>query len=154
MMAFKRIERAAQPYIYVDKECAYGPGIAAAMGEAFGTVFGFVEAAGLSPVSMPMTVYLGMDPEVLRFRGGVMVSAEDAEKAEGEIKADLLPGGAAMQALHVGPYDRLNETHQAMWRHMEEAGIPAAMPVWEVYIDDPGAVAPEVLRTEVYRAIG
>jgi effector-binding domain-containing protein len=41
-----------------------------------------------------------------------------------------------------------------MWRHMEENGLACTMPVWEIYIDDPGDTDPASLRTEIYRAIG
>ncbi len=153
-MEFTRKTQPEQPYIYVDRECGYGPEIAEAMGSAFGDVFGFVGQFNVTPLSMPMSLYLGMDPEVLRFRGGVMVSAEDAAKAREPIKADTLPAGDVMMTTHVGPYDSMNQTHQALWRHMETEGIPGAFPIWEIYVDDPDNTAPEALRTEIYRAIG
>ncbi len=153
-MEFTQKDLPEQHYIYVDRECGYGPEIADAMGSAFGEVFGFVQKSGITPRSMPMTVYLGMDPKILRFRGGVAVSPEDAAKVSGNIKADTLAGGATMTTVHVGPYDRMNETHRAMWSLMEAEGIKGTMPVWEVYIDDPGMVEADKLRTEIYCAIG
>jgi len=48
----------------------------------------------------------------------------------------------------------LNKTHGALWAHMEAEKIDGAMPVWEVYIDDPGDTPEATLRTEIYRAIG
>lgn len=153
-MAFTRKTLPAQHYIYVDRECPYGPEIAEAMGSAFMEVFRFVGEAGVSPLSMPMSVYLGMDPSILRFRGGVIVSAEDAAKATGTIKADTLPGGDVMTTTHVGSYDTMNQTHQALWQHMEAEGIPGAMPVWEIYADDPGDTPEAELRTDIFRAIG
>ena len=153
-MEFKRVTLEEQHYIYVDRECPYGPEIADAMGSAFGKVFGFVGQNGIQPLAMPMSVYLGMDPEILRFRGGVIVSAEDAAKASGNIKTDVLPAGDAMTTTHVGSYNNMNQTHGAMWKHMEAEGIPGAMPVWEIYVDDPGEVAEENVRTEIFRAIG
>ncbi len=153
-MEFTQKDLPEQPYIYVDRECGFGPEIADAMGSAFGEVFGFVQENGITPRSMPMSIYLGMDPKILRFRGAVAVSAEDAAKASGAIKADTLPGGACMTGVHVGPYDRMNETHQAMWAHMEAEGIKGGMPIWEVYVDDPGMVEPDTLRTEIYCTLG
>lgn len=154
-MEFIRKTFDAQPYLYVDRECPYdGPKIAEAMGSAFGEMFGFAAQQGITPRSMPMSVYMEMDPAMLRFRGGFLVSAEDAGKASGEVKADTLPAGDAMHALHVGPYMNLNQSHKALWNHMEQTGIPGTMPVWEIYVDDPGEVSEETLRTEIYRAIG
>ncbi|WP_224814103.1 GyrI-like domain-containing protein [Hasllibacter sp. MH4015] len=142
-----------QSYIYVDRECPFGPEIADAMGSAFAEVFGFVGQASLTPLSMPMAVYTVMDPKLLRFRGAVMVSPEDAAKASGAIKAETLPAGDAMHAVHVGPYDNLNQTHRALWDYMGAEGIKGTMPVWEIYVDDPAETTPEDLRTEIYCAI-
>ncbi len=153
-MDFTQKDLPEQPYIYVDRECPYGPEIADAMGSAFGEVFGFVQEKGITPRSMPMSIYLGMDPKILRFRGAVAVSPEDAAKATGAIKSDTLPGGTTMTGVHVGNYDTMNVTHQAMWAHMETEGIKGTMPVWEVYVDDPGMVEADKLRTEIYCAIG
>lgn len=37
---------------------------------------------------------------------------------------------------------------------METEGLTGAMPVWEIYVDDPGETPPEAVRTEIYRMIG
>jgi len=152
-MTFTRTTLPAQHYLYAERECPYGPEIAKAMESGFGAVFGHVGTHGITPQSMPMSIYLGMDPDILRFRAAVMVSAEDATKTDGEIKADTLPAGDAMTTTHVGSYDKMSETHQALWQHMEAEGIPAAMPVWEIYIDDPGNTPADAVRTEIYRMI-
>jgi len=143
----------AQHYIYVDRECPYGPEIADAMGSAIGEVFAFAAQSGITPLDMPMSVYLQMDKDMLRFRGGVIVSAQDAAKASGPIKSDVLPAGDVMSATHVGPYDDLAKSHQDVWSYMETHGLPAAMPVWEIYTDDPGEVAQDKIRTKIFRAL-
>jgi len=131
----------------------YGPEIGPAMGSAFGEVFGFVGQNGLTPLAMPMSVYIGMDPKILRFHGGVIVSPEDAAKASGNVKVGALPAGETITTIHIGPYDDLSETHKAMWAHIAENGLEVAMPIWEIYVDDPETVAPEALRTEVFCAL-
>ena len=124
------------------------------MGSAFGEVFGFLGQNGITPLSQPMSVYMEMDPSILRFRGAVLVSAQDAARASGSIKAATLPKGPAMKAVHVGPYAQIGDSHKALWAHMEGAGLKPQMPVWEIYVDDPGEVAEAELRTEIFRAIG
>lgn len=153
-MEITRKQLPAQHYLYVDRECAYGPEIAEAMGSAFGELMTFMSERGITPLKSPSTVYLGMDPKILRFRGAMIVAADDAEKAEGNVKADTLPAGAVICGTHVGPYDSLNVSHGALWDHMEKEDIPAGWPIWEIYVDDPGTTDPESLRTEIYRAVG
>lgn len=153
-MEFTRKALPEQHYLYVERECPYGPAIAEAMGSGFAEVFGFVGQNGITPLNMPMSVYKGMDPEILRFEAAVFVTAEDAAKASGNIKAGTLAAGDAMSATHVGSYNDMSKSHQAMWDHMKENDIPGAMPVWEIYIDDPGDTAEADLRTEIYKTIG
>ena len=53
-----------------------------AMGEAFMAVMGFTAQNGIQPLTMPTSLYLEMpNSDVMTFRGGVFVSAEDAAKA-------------------------------------------------------------------------
>ncbi len=142
-------------YLYVDRDCAYdGPAIAEAMGSAFGEVFGFLAAKGIEAKSPPISVYIEMGGDRLRFRGGAMVLARDARKAEGMVHADTLPGGEVMTGTHVGSYAWLGQSHRLLWDQMTAEGMTPTMPVWEVYIDDPMQVPEAELRTEIYRAIG
>ena len=95
-MDIRQKDLPAQPYLYVDRECPMeGPAIAAAMGSGFAEVFRFVEAAGIAPQSMPISVYLEMPAGRMRFRCGVFVSKADAARASGPVKADALPAGPA-----------------------------------------------------------
>ena len=146
-----RVTLDEQPYLYVDRECPYGPEIADAMASAFGEMFTFMQDQGITPASMPISVYVTMDPDKLRFRGGFMVQADDASKASGNVKADVLPGGEVMTVTHVGSYAQLSATHSEMENAMAKAGTPSQMPIWEHYIDDPGEVAEAEVRTEIFR---
>ncbi|MAT33950.1 MAG: hypothetical protein CMK06_02215 [Ponticaulis sp.] len=153
-MKIERVELPEQHYLYVDREVDFTnpAAIGEAMGSAFGEVFGFIGAQELTPLSMPMALYLEMPEDgKMRFRGGVFVSAEDASKAHGSVSADHIPAGPTFKALHVGPYSSLNETHKALWDHMATQGISGAMPVWEIYVDDPTAVPENECRTEICR---
>lgn len=152
-MEFHRLTFQDQPYLYVEKTTSYEK-IADAMGDAFGTIFGFVGEQGIKPLSAPMSIYLEMPngPE-LTFRGAVFVSAEDAAKASGAVAADKIPAGDAMHTVHEGSYMDMHKSHGALWKHLEENGIEGAMPVWEIYVTDPGETNEADLRTELYRAI-
>lgn len=154
-MSIERKTLPDQHYLYVERSAALdGKEISEAMGSGFGEVFGFVAQAGVTPLSMPMSLYVDMPAGgKMTFRTGVLVSAEDAGRAAGAIKAGLIPAGEAFTTTHVGPYASLNQTHKALWDHIEAQGAGKAMPVWEIYIDDPGQTPEAELRTEIYRAV-
>lgn len=156
-MQFEQKNLPAQHYLYVEREVSMmdGAAIAEAMGSAFGQVYGFTEENGIERLSMPMSIYMEMPKDgKMRFRGAIVVTEADTEKASGDIRADHLPGGDAMMTTHVGPYASLNVSHKALWDHIEGQGLPSQMPVWEVYVDDPTTVPEAECRTEIYRALG
>jgi effector-binding domain-containing protein len=124
------------------------------MGSAFGEITGFVAQNGVTPKSKSMSVYLGMDPTVLRFRGAVAVLPEVEARADGNICSDSMPAGDAISTTPVGRYESLNQAHQAMWRYVKENAICGGFPIWEIYLDDPAHVPPSTLRTEIYWMIG
>ena len=145
-----------QHYIYVDREASFsGKEIANAMASGFGELFGFVEKKGVKPLSMPMAVYIEMPAgDKMAFRAGIFVNKEDAQLAEGNVKSAAMPAGDVFTTTHIGPYTNLNQTHKALWDHMETEGISKAMPVWEIYVDDPTTTPEDELRTAIYRAAG
>lgn len=147
----------AQHYIYVDREAAYAePGaIADAMASGFGAVFAFKEQNAIAPLSMPTSIYVAMpEGEIMAFRAGFFVSEADAGKAAGDVQAGVIAAGDVVAATHVGPYAALSQSHQALWKYVEDNALTAAMPVWEIYVDDPTTTPEDTLRTEIYRAVG
>lgn len=155
-MEFTRKTLSMQHYLYVDKEVSLEnpAAIGGAMGAAFGEVFGFCGRSGITPESMPITLYMAMPNDgMMRFRGGVFVTADDAMKAEGDVKSDVIPECEVCTTTHVGPYSHMNVSHKALWDYMDRKGILKAMPIWEVYVDDPTQVSEAECRTELYRAI-
>ncbi|WP_306252158.1 GyrI-like domain-containing protein [Parvularcula sp. IMCC14364] len=155
-MTFERKTLPEQHYVYVEREASYaGNEIAEAMGSGFGEVYMFTEENNMARLAMPMAIYMDMPAgDKMTFRTALFVSEEDAARAEGNIKAATMPAGEVMTTTHIGSYATMNQSHQALWNHMEENGIPGAMPVWEIYVDDPTTKPEEEVRTEIYRAIG
>jgi len=57
--------------------------------------------------------------------------------------------GACLQSLHVGPYDKVGAAYDRLLEHARERNLAPQMPCHEIYISDPGRVAPEKLKTIV-----
>lgn len=145
-----------QHYIYVEREASFteANAIADAMASGFGEVFGFTQSAGITPLSMPASIYLEMPAgDKMTFLSAVFVNAEDAAKASDNIKASTIPAGDVLTATHVGPYANMNQSHKALWDYADEKGLTKGMPVWEIYVDDPTTKPEAEVRTEVFRKI-
>jgi len=156
-MNFIRKSLPEQHYIYVDREAPFSePGaIGKAMASGFGAIYNFFTVKGITPVSAPSSIYMEMPSgDTMHFRAGIFVTADDAKKAEGDVKSATMSAGEVVTGTHVGPYANLNQSHKALWDYFEEHGLEKAMPVWEIYIDDPDSTPEADLRTEVYRSIG
>ena len=154
-MSIQRTALPEQHYIYVEREASYdGAEIAEAMGSGFGEVYMFTEQEGIERLSMPAAIYMDMPAgNKMTFRTAIFVSATDAARCKGNVKAATIPAGDVMTTTHTGPYATMNQSHQALWQHMEANSIPAAMPVWEIYVDDPTTNPEGEVRTQIYRSI-
>ena len=122
--------------------------IGPAMAEAFPKIYHAVVSAGVEPAGMPLARYFDMGPENTTFECAIPVPA--TFEASGEVAASSVGGGEAAFILHVGPYDTIGVTWEALMGWVVEQGRSPAGPGWESYIDEPGQVADSELRTEIY----
>ena len=67
--------------------------------------------------------------------------------AVGDVHATQTPEGEVAEATHVGPYDRLGDTHLAIHRWAVKNGRSMAGTSWEIYADPTSD--PSMLETKV-----
>jgi len=67
----------------------------------------------------------------------------------GEVHATETPGGEAALAVHCGPYNRMNEAHEAIRKWMAAYGRESAGCSWEIY-GDPTPDPADTETTVVY----
>lgn len=153
MSEFTIVTVEAQPILYVHRSSATDPqSIGACMGEAFGTLMGFMGEHGIATSGAPMSIYHGFSDSQATFDVAVPVAAADADRAAGhaDIKGGATQAGQALKAVHVGPYDTLADTYNRIMPYMEKEGLTMSGPCWEIYMNDPGHTPPEDLITEIY----
>jgi effector-binding domain-containing protein len=149
-------DREAQPVLSVRRSVAVAQ-LAQAQGESLGELWRWLQARGLAPVGPPFVRYHNFDEKETDVEVGVPVSHE----ATGGDGIGLLPGGAAIATLHLGPHDSLGDAYGRLDAWREEHRREAAGPAWEVYwwIDasrepDPYSwPAPTEWRTELVQPI-
>jgi len=99
--------------------------------EAMGAVFG----SGARVVGAPFVRYHNWGDD-LDIEGGIPVAEPILPK--GRVQPRTLPGGPALVTIHLGPYDRLGETHTRMQEYVEDNELQLAGAPWEEYLTDPG----------------
>ena len=67
----------------------------------------------------------------------------------GEVTLETIDEGVCVQMLHVGPYEKENETIALMRSFAEADGLKLSGPHHEIYLSDPRRVPPERLKTIV-----
>ena len=102
---------------------------------AYGQVLEAVRAQRAAPVGPPFAMYHGMPGATVDVEAGFPVSAE--VPASGEVVPGTLPAGEAVEAVHVGPYDRLADTYADVQAWMAEHHLSSGADMWESYLSDP-----------------
>ena len=79
----------------------------------------------------------------------VAVPVEPSAPATDRIERHDLPGGRAVVATHIGPYDQLQASWDAIGAWMKERGLEQRAAPWEQYISDCETTPPEKLETRI-----
>ena len=154
MTDFQIIEVEETTYLYVDRESSTEQQeIGAAMADAFGMVWTFMQENKIKPAGAALSVYYSYTPGSMAFRAGFTIFADDADKSGGEVKAGTTPAGKVVHFLHTGPYSELVQCYAEMMEYIAENDLKLGVPTWEVYLNDPSTVAESELQTEVFAAL-
>ena len=109
--------------------------------EVFARIFPAVYEAltrqGVTDMGHVISVYHTMDTEQMTISAGIEVG-DGVEPGE-PLELLEMPAGDVIKADHIGPYDQLAATHEAVWAFaQEQRRSPSAGPI-ERYITDPEA---------------
>ena len=140
--------RIQQPMAELDLASAFDrfmPLVASRIGERGGTIggppFGRYHQFGPDVVDVEIGFPVATTPDLPRL----------ASVDPGDVGLSELPGGPVARTVHLGPYDRLAGTYDALhdWIHAQP-GYDDGPGAWESYVDDPRAASDmAALRTEV-----
>ena len=137
-----------QPALIVRRRAARSE-IAATIAESLGKTFPYALQNGLAIAGHPFVRYSEVGPGLMTMETGTPLASPHA--GAGEIEPITLPGGPGAVAIHMGPYDRLQDTYAAMERWMQQHGVRPAGAPWESYITDPADHPdPAEWRTDVF----
>jgi AraC family transcriptional regulator len=147
-LTITRKDTPEQPILLIRRRIARNE-LPAMLAECFGKLFAHGHRTGLPIAGWPLARYVGMGPGLWTVEAAMPLAAPST--ASGDMQPGSLPAGPAAFAIHVGPYERLPETHAAVERWIEAQGYQVGGAPWESYVTDP-AQHPDTAdwRTEVY----
>jgi effector-binding domain-containing protein len=140
-------------------ECAIDPAaIGETMRQAFSEVMGFVTRHGLRLKGQPRAIYTSYDPKRVSFLVALPIAAPPSSPIdESPVFVGSLPGLAAYQFSHHGPYPQLAQTYNRITEFMKEKGYMRSeadwakyMPMWEEYMNEPEQTPAAELLTHIY----
>lgn len=110
--------------------------LGAKFAEVLPAVYAHVVGGGGQPAGQPYARYHSQGP-VMHVEAGIPIAGEG--KASGDFILSELPAGEAAVMIHVGPYEKLGEAHEAVQKFVEAEGRTRAGGPYEIYLTDPGA---------------
>ena len=119
--------------------------VAGFLGEAFGEVMSALGTQGLAPVGPPFGLYSPPGDDGFELVAGFPASGPVT--ATGQVVDWVMPGGAAVQTVHVGAYEDVAAAYHAIEAYLPEHGLAPAGPPWESYLDEPGVAEPRTIVT-------
>lgn len=149
MSTYSLVEMIAQPFAYVSRRARMAD-IPKEMQEGFAALMGALGDVRVMPAGAAFCHYRKYDDRSATFDLGFPVRPEDVKAAR---RAGLNIGetvsGRVMKAIHIGPYETLNVTYEALLAEMKSRGLEGTKDMWEAYFS-PRDTPAEEIRTEVY----
>jgi effector-binding domain-containing protein len=122
--------------------------IGATVGPIFGEVASWAGAHGVALAGPAVTRYSNLCGGECDIDAGFIVAGAPTA-TDPRVRAMDLGGCIAAFATHIGSYESLHETYDAIEKWMGKNGYVTAGPMWEEYFSPPGT-PPEQTRTDVY----
>ena len=108
------------------------------MGQAFPKLYQAVTEAGAVPAGPPLTRYFSYGGPIIEFECAIPVAERLAGAGDDDdVKPGEIGGGEAAVGMHVGPYDTIGATWEAIGSWVEEQSRVPSDPAWESYLTDP-----------------
>jgi len=121
-------------------------GIGEAIGGAFQEVYGHLGRAGVQPAGPPFIIYHGVPSGDQPFDIEVCAPIARTAAAPEGWQVQELPAGTFATLVHVGPYDTVGSSYEAISAWIGAHGFVVAGPPREVYLSPP-TTPPDQIRT-------
>ena len=143
-----QVKNVSPQYVLLLKGKSSAQNISQDMGSMYSKVYGYMGTKTINPVGPPIALYFSApspDWEI-----GVAVPVDDGMLGQGAIEATTLPGGKMVSTMHIGPYEKLHESWNALSDWIKKSEYTPAGPGREVYLHGPSQESDSAkFRTEL-----
>lgn len=129
--------------------------VAQALASAFAEIIRYMSDHELESGGQPMALTWQRDTEGYEFTAALPVTGEPpepdtADESENAVTWGQSPAGKAVRIVHVGPYEALPDTYDALESYLAAHGLETTGLSWEHYISDPADTVADERITHVY----
>ncbi len=142
-----------EPALLVSGTAGAGPGeVAQALAQAYGDIGRFMARRGMAHSGQPVAIMQADGEDGYRFEAAIPTETAGVT-GEGAVRVGTTPGGRAVRAVHVGPYDTMPETYDKLAAYMAAHGLAPGALSWERYVSDPGDTPSHALITHIFFSV-
>ncbi|HEX5233211.1 MAG TPA: GyrI-like domain-containing protein [Bradyrhizobium sp.] len=117
--------------------------------DSFKTLTALLDKQNIKPAGNPMIVYTSTDDNGFTFLAEIPVDQEPKNLTKG-MSMGKSPEGKALEFVHRGSYDNMDNTYEAITNHLDDKKLEAKDTFIEEYITDPLKTEEDRLVINVY----
>jgi len=117
--------------------------------DSFKTLTALLDKQNIKPAGNPMIVYTSTDDNGFTFLAEIPVDQEPKNLPKG-MSIGKSPEGKALEFVHRGSYDNMDNTYEAITNHLDDKKLEAKDTFIEEYITDPLKTEEDRLVINVY----
>lgn len=125
-----------KPIVYVKGSGTWDKAFAIISG-SLKKVEAYVAKAGLKTDGQPMTIFLATDDRGFDYEAAVPLAEAPKDPLRGEISSGETPDGHALEFVHRGSYDAMDDTYEAITNYLDEKRLESKNVLIEQYVTDP-----------------
>ncbi len=110
----------------------------------------YVDKEGLKTDGPAMTIFTSTDDTGFQFEAAIPIAEPPKNPPHGDIAVGTSPQGRALEFVHRGSYDSMDNTYEAITNYLDEKRLEAKDMFIEQYVTDPLSTNEDHLVVHVY----
>jgi effector-binding domain-containing protein len=126
----------AKPIVYLKGSGTWDDAFATISG-ALKKVEAYMAQKGLKADGLPMTVFTSTDDHGFDYQAAIPLAEAPKEPPQGEVALGQSPDGHALEFVHRGSYESLEDTYEAITNYLDDKQLESQDVLIEQYVTDP-----------------